>query len=200
VVVDLGGGSTEFMAKGGGKSPGESPGESPGKSPEKSPGISIDMGSVRFTERFLKSDPVTDAEFWSCQEKIDELLTELEEWRGALRDPELVAVAGTATTLAAWHLGLEKFDPQAINQVELTRGDLHRMVEELKWRKASERAKLPGMEAGRADVILAGAMILWRTLERLDFQSCRVSTRGLRYGVLLAGYRRTTDAEKFGRK
>lgn len=164
-VIDIGGGSTELMASGGGQS--------------------VDVGSVRFTERFLKSDPVKDAEFWSCQDAVDGALAPLRAWRGILpRDIQLVGVAGTATTLAAWHLGLEAFDAAKIDQVMLTRGDVHRMVEELKWRTVKERQAISGMEPGRADILLAGALILWRALEILDFPGCRISTRGLRFGVL----------------
>ena len=96
----------------------------------------------------------------------------------------LIAVAGTATTLAAWFLELEKFDRTAIDQCVLTRGDLHRMVEELKWRTVAEREMLVGVEKGRADVLLAGALILWRSTEILNFSKIRISTRGLRFGIL----------------
>ncbi|NBU21245.1 hypothetical protein EBS43_07535 [bacterium] len=58
------------------------------------------------------------------------------------------------------------------------------MVEELKWRNTQERRRLPCMEPMRADVILAGAMILWRIMELLDLPECVISTRGLRYGAL----------------
>jgi exopolyphosphatase/guanosine-5'-triphosphate,3'-diphosphate pyrophosphatase len=164
-VIDIGGGSTEYMAAVGGQS--------------------LDIGSVRFTERFLKSDPVTDAEFWAAQDAIDSELAKLVKWRKSLPGgTELVAVAGTATTLAAWQIGLEKFDAAKLDQVTLTRGDIHRMVEELKWRTVEERRRLTGIEAGRADVLLAGALILWRSAEVLSFPGVRVSTRGLRYGVL----------------
>jgi exopolyphosphatase/guanosine-5'-triphosphate,3'-diphosphate pyrophosphatase len=164
-VIDIGGGSTEFMAISGGKS--------------------LDIGSVRFTERFLKSDPVSDDEFWAAQDAIDLELQKLSPWRSSLgSEVTLVAVAGTATTLAAWHLGLEHFDAARIDGQVLTRGDVHRMVEELKWRTVEERKKLTGVEAPRADVLLAGAMILWRSMEVLNFSACQVSTRGLRFGVL----------------
>lgn len=101
-------------------------------------------------------------------------------------DLRLCAVAGTATTLAAWFLGLEKFDASRIDGLVLSRGDLHRQVEDLKWRTLAERMELPGMEKGRADVLLAGALILWRMMELLGFDAVTISTRGLRYGVLLA--------------
>ena len=162
VVLDIGGGSTEIISTQGAQS--------------------IDIGSVRFTERYLKSDPVTDEEFWACQEAIDEALRAFEPWQSSSQD--LIAVAGTATTLAALFLKLNAFDPAQIDEARLTRGDLHRMVEELKWRTVAERQLLSGMEPARADVILAGALILWRVLEKLHYGECRVSTRGLRYGAL----------------
>jgi exopolyphosphatase/guanosine-5'-triphosphate,3'-diphosphate pyrophosphatase len=148
-------------------------------------GQSLDIGSVRFTERYLKSDPVQDSEFWACQEAVDTQLEKMKPWRAQQKkDLELLAVAGTATTLAAWFLELKEFDRSAIDQCSLTRGDLHRLVEELKWRSVAEREKLVGVEKGRADVLLAGALILWRATEILDFPKIHISTRGLRFGVL----------------
>jgi exopolyphosphatase/guanosine-5'-triphosphate,3'-diphosphate pyrophosphatase len=165
-VVDIGGGSTEIISLGNAQS--------------------VDLGSVRFTERYLKSDPVTDEEFWACQAAIDEALVGFKMPLAGSAKPDLVAVAGTATTLAAWFLNLPQFDSTQVDEVVLTRGDVHRMVEDLKWRSMAERRLLPCMEPLRADVILAGALILWRVLEVLQFSECRVSTRGLRYGILHA--------------
>jgi exopolyphosphatase/guanosine-5'-triphosphate,3'-diphosphate pyrophosphatase len=151
-------------------------------------GQSVDIGSVRYTERFLKSDPVTDDEFWACQDAIDAEVAKLREARGkAPSDVELVAVAGTATTLAAIHLGLPEFDAAKLDGAILTRGDVHRLVEDLKWRSVAERMRLAGLEEKRADVILAGALILWRAMEVLGFVELKVSTRGLRFGVLASG-------------
>jgi exopolyphosphatase/guanosine-5'-triphosphate,3'-diphosphate pyrophosphatase len=166
-VIDIGGGSTELKTASG--------------------GMSVDIGSVRFTERYLKSDPVTDEEFWKCQEAVDSAIHEsgLLKWRSSIaRDTRLCAVAGTATTLAAWFLGLEKFNAAKIDGLTLSRGDIHRQVEDLKWRTVAERRAQPGIEEGRADVLLAGALILWRSMELLGFPEVTISTRGLRYGVL----------------
>jgi exopolyphosphatase/guanosine-5'-triphosphate,3'-diphosphate pyrophosphatase len=168
-VIDIGGGSTEIISL--------------------QSAQSVDIGSVRFTERFFKSgstSPVTDDEFWACQDAVDSNLETFMPMRKKFdsQPGHLVGVAGTVTTLAAWYLGLERFDPSRIDGLVLTRGDVHRMVEELKWRTVEERKSLPGMEPLRADVILAGALILWRSMEILNFPSCQVSTRGLRFGVL----------------
>jgi exopolyphosphatase/guanosine-5'-triphosphate,3'-diphosphate pyrophosphatase len=165
VVIDIGGGSTEFRCSHSGES--------------------LDIGSVRFTERFLKQHPPTDEQFWVCQEAVDRQLEKLKEWRKSLpHTMQLLAVAGTATTLAAWFLGLRKFDAKAIDGLTLTTGDVHRQVEELKWRSVAEREALPGIEPGRADVLLAGALILWRSMEILDFPNLQISSRGLRFGIL----------------
>jgi exopolyphosphatase/guanosine-5'-triphosphate,3'-diphosphate pyrophosphatase len=167
-VLDIGGGSTELIGAAGEKS--------------------IDVGSVRFTERHLKSDPVTPAELTHCQSLIEQALVSFDFAKTYRRaHPEgfnLVAVAGTATTLAAWHLGLPHFDPVAVGSVILTRELLETMVLRLRALSAAERRKLPGMDPLRADVILGGALILLSTLRYLEVDACRVSTRGLRYGVM----------------
>ena len=147
-------------------------------------GESLDVGSVRFTERYLKSDPVTDDEFWSAQRAADQEIEKLLTWRTQYKTPKLLAVAGTATTLAQYFLESPQFNAEKIDGTILSRGDIHRMVEELKWRTVSERKKLPGIDEGRADVLLAGALILWRAMEILQFPDCLVSTRGLRFGIL----------------
>jgi len=165
-VVDIGGGSTEFVTA--------------------KEDRSIDLGSVRFTERYLKSDPVIDEEFYICLNEIDNKLEGLIDWRSSLpSDMQMLAVAGTATTLASWHLGQEVFNANEVEKVRLTDGDLRRMVECLKRMAIAERRDQVGIEPKRADVLLAGAMIMWRTMEKLKFHTCSISSRGLRYGVLM---------------
>ena len=174
VVMDIGGGSTELVAMPDGD--------------QNISGESLNIGAVRMTERYFKSDPVTDEEFWECEDAINQMLEPLKTWRKNLEKkmnsaPTLIAVAGTAVTLAMMHTAEAGYDPIKINQVVLTQGDAHRLVEELKWRTIPERQKMLGMEPKRADVILAGALIFWRVMEELSFQEAKISTRGLRYGV-----------------
>ncbi len=167
-VMDIGGGSTELV--------------------QSSLGKSLNIGAVRMSERYLKSDPVTDEEFWKCESAIDESLQEMKSVINTSND--FVAVAGTAVTLAMLQLGITEFDRNKIDGFEMTRGDAHRLVEELKWRSIEERKIMPGMEPKRADVILAGALIFWRAMDVLGFEKVLISTRGLRYGVLKAGLNR----------
>ena len=165
-VVDIGGGSAEFVTA--------------------TEDRSIDLGAVRFTERYLGSDPVTDKKFTKCLDEIDNKLEELTGWRSSiLADIQMLAVAGTATTLASWHLGLREFDAAEVNKVQLTKNNIHQMVEDLKCMTVAERREQTGIEPGYADVLLAGAMIMWRTMEKLRFSICSISSRGLRYGVLM---------------
>jgi exopolyphosphatase/guanosine-5'-triphosphate,3'-diphosphate pyrophosphatase len=165
-VVDIGGGSTEIVTSKGGRS--------------------VDLGSVRFTERYMKSDPVIDDEFNICLNEIDNKLEGLVGWRGTIpSDMQMLAVAGTATTLASWHLKLSEFDAAEIEKVQLTSGNLLRMVKDLKRMPVAERRDQVGIDPKRADVLLAGAMIMWRIMEKLKFQTCNISSRGLRYGVLM---------------
>ena len=165
-VVDIGGGSTEFVTV--------------------KDGRSVDLGSVRFTERYLKSDPVTDEEFNICLNEVDGKLEELVDWRSAVpSNMQMLAVAGTATTLASWHLRLREFDAAEAEKVQLTNANLFQMVKDLKRMTVKERRDQTGIDPKRADVLLAGAMIMWRTMEKLKFQTCNISSRGLRYGVLM---------------
>ncbi len=165
-VVDIGGGSTEFVTA--------------------KEDRSIDLGSVRFTERYLKTDPVIDEEFSICLDQIDNKLEGLIDWRSSLpSDMQMLAVAGTATTLASWHLGQEVFNANEVEKVRLTDGNLRQMVEDLKRMTIAERRDQVGIEPKRADVLLAGAMIMWRTMGKLKFYTCNISSRGLRYGVLM---------------
>jgi len=167
IVVDIGGGSTEFS--------------------HQKDGISLSLGSVKFTERYLKSNPVSDQEFWACEKAIDAELEKAQIWfKNKKNNLILCGVAGTVTSIAATFLGLPEFEKQKIDGLVLTRGDIHRFVEELKWRTIQERKQMMGLDEKRADVILAGALILWRSMEKFLFKEITVSTRGLRYGLLLS--------------
>lgn len=167
-VIDIGGGSTEVSTLTGGRS--------------------VDIGAVRLFERFWKGahgpekNDAEESAFERCQHEIDLTIVPLINVRKDIE--ELVGVAGTVTTLAAWHLNLLQFDRHQIDSVRLSRDQVHAMVMELKSMTLQERANVSAIGKNRADVILPGALILWRVMEKLDFSHCRVSTRGLRFGVI----------------
>ena len=148
LVVDLGGGSTEFVL-----------GDSTGVLAARS----TNMGCVRFTERYLRSDPPTEAEIAAARTEIlDMIATALATVPLADTD-RLVGVAGTITTVTAAALDLAEYSPEAIHGTELGREQIESTADGLLRRERSARAALPYMHPGRVDVIGAGALI-WRTI------------------------------------
>lgn len=168
-VIDIGGGSTEIARIEGGKS--------------------LQLGSVRMTEMFFApglqdlTHVANSSDLAACEFHIDTALNTAFA-RGALRDIRLVGVAGTVTTIAQWCLGQTEFDAAALDGYVLSIADVKRAVDAWRILSPAQRRGIAGMEAKRADVILAGAIILWRAMEYLGARECTVSTRGLRYGAL----------------
>lgn len=173
-VLDIGGGSTEIVGQ--------------SRSSEKELfRYSFDMGCVRLTERFLPSDPPVGSQI---QELESFVKSELNKQAGLLQgvsEKELVGVAGTATYLASSALGLSKFDPEKVHGAVLSLENIETLVQKFSQLKAEERLGIGGMDKGRADVIVAGALILKHVLKAAGLEKLRVSTRGLRYGAILSG-------------
>ncbi len=166
LVVDVGGGSTEFVL---------------GKENQISHWVSLPVGSVRFTEQFLLSDPVRQEEWANMENEIIERL-------GKVPPPQkpftMVAVGGTATTLASVALGLEQFVYEKIHHFALGRKALKNQLELYRSKTLEERRKIPGLFPARADVILAGGAILYFAMEKFEVPSVHISCHGVRYGLL----------------
>ncbi len=143
-------------------------------------GGSIDVGSVRLTEMFIKNDPITKREL----SRLDAYICERWEEKALQlpRSSKIVAVAGTPTTLAAV-IQRTKFSEERIHGFLLTLEQMAKYRQTLAEQPFHKRQKLPGMEPGRADVIVAGVSILKKFTELLGAQQVRVSTKGLRYGL-----------------
>jgi exopolyphosphatase/guanosine-5'-triphosphate,3'-diphosphate pyrophosphatase len=152
LVVDLGGGSTEFVL-------GTDRVES---------SVSVNIGCVRMTERHLRSDPPTAVEIAAATKDIDAALSQVAEKVELEQARTLVGVAGTITTVTAHALGLSSYDPKVLHGARLTLDQASRACTELIEMPRSERAKLPFMHPGRVDVIGAGALIWRRIIERMD--------------------------------
>jgi exopolyphosphatase / guanosine-5'-triphosphate,3'-diphosphate pyrophosphatase len=169
LVFDIGGGSTELVR---------------GTSAPDS-ATSVDVGSVRVTERVRPADPPTDADLEAMRKLAAEGLAAAEEEvpRGSART--LVGVAGTTTTVQALALDLPMYDPEAIHRTVLSRADAERVAGDLARMTTAERASLPVMAPGREDVIVAGALILLEILRRWDFDLCVVSERDILDGLAL---------------
>jgi exopolyphosphatase/guanosine-5'-triphosphate,3'-diphosphate pyrophosphatase len=171
LLVDIGGGSTEFVY---------------GRHPtvvERA--ISTQMGSVRLTEKVDPSDPPSDADLRAFDELIEARLHEVERSAPVGDTRTLVAVAGTATTLQACSLGLERYDPDLIHRSTLALVDAERTLGELARMTNEERAAIPVMPKGRGDVIVAGAKILVNAMRRFGFEKALVSETDILDGLAL---------------
>ncbi|MCY1160039.1 MAG: hypothetical protein MOP51_3064 [Citricoccus sp.] len=155
LVVDLGGGSTEFVL-------GTLDGP---EGPQVTQAISVPMGCVRFTERHLHGDPPTPEEIAAATADIDAVLDEVEAAVPLGQAAAVVGVAGTITTVTAAALGLTEYDAAAIHGTRLDLATTTRISGQLLAASRTERAALPYMHPGRVDVIGAGALI-WSTLLR----------------------------------
>ncbi len=150
LVVDIGGGSTEIVV---------------GAGEEIEWSTSLDVGSVRLTERFLGSDPSTIAELTECMRYVDDLIAPA---AGELAPiSSFVGVAGTITTVAAQALALPSYDSTAIHLARLRLTEVRTACASLMRMSVADRRTLPFMHPGRADVIGAGALILDRITELL---------------------------------
>jgi exopolyphosphatase/guanosine-5'-triphosphate,3'-diphosphate pyrophosphatase len=164
-VVDIGGGSTEIVLASGG---------------QVSFRTSLPLGSVRLTEAFIHHDPPTAAERAAIADAIDSTI------RGVpfpQQPTALVGVAGTVTSVAAMALALASYDPARVHGYRLTRADLDREIARLAAATQVERERMVGLDPRRADVILAGAIILERIAASAHVTEVRVSDRGIRWGL-----------------
>jgi exopolyphosphatase/guanosine-5'-triphosphate,3'-diphosphate pyrophosphatase len=166
LVVDVGGGSTEFIL---------------GKDDQIRQWISLPLGSVRFTEEFLRSDPIQENHWKKMEGRIRGHLVSIPHSQEPL---SMVAVGGTATTLASVEQGLEDFIVEKIHHFVLKKEALKNQLLLYRSKTIEERKKIPGLPIARADVILAGGTILYLAMEELACPSVLISCHGVRYGLL----------------
>jgi len=169
LVLDIGGGSTEFVL--GDERP--------------TAALSTQMGSVRLTERFVTTDPPSDHELTALRDAVGSILDEVERGVPVSDARTLVAVAGTSTTVQAISLGLGSYDPERIHRTLLSRDEAARVTARLARMTTPERAALPVMAPGRADVIVAGATILLAVMDRFGFNEAVVSETDILDGLIL---------------
>ena len=203
LVIDVGGGSTEFIR---------------GDESGMTEALSVDLGAVRLTERLLRSDPVKPEEYEGMVALIDRELAPLRErwrksgpaltlrlkprpWPGRLAQDSapradgkvpgacpwgftLVGIAGTFTTLAAVEKKLTRYSHSVVHGSRLTLAEVRRQARLFLDKTIAERKKIPGLEPKRADVILAGACLIERIMTFFDAEEVIVSDQGVRYGLL----------------
>lgn len=168
LVLDIGGGSTEFVL---------------GSGDPPTHAYSAQIGSVRLTERVIRSDPPSPADLEALGAAIDEAL-EVVDGRVPVGEARtLVACAGTATTVQAMALGLPEYDPERIHRSVLRVADAERVAGLLADLTTAERRAIPVMAPGREDVIPAGAALLARVMRRWGFGEALVSETDILDGL-----------------
>ncbi len=166
LVVDVGGGSTELVL---------------GRDrPEWV--RSVDIGSVRLTERCLPRRPASAADLAAARAEVDRLLAPA---RPPAPAAEVIGVAGTVTSLAAMTLGLRRYDRDRVDGSRLRREDVERLIARLARLDLTRTAAIPSLDPARAPVILGGAVVVAETLAALDADALTVSEHDLLDGIVL---------------
>lgn len=170
LVIDIGGGSTEFIR---------------GNASGLSRAVSVDIGTVRLTERFLYHDPVRADEVRRMIEAIDQELEPLAS-SVAAADPSVawVGIAATFTTLVAMEKRLKRYSHSAVHGSALSLSTVRELVRQLQEKPVAERKRMVGLEPERADVIFAGACVIERLMALGRRDSLIVSDQGVRFGLL----------------
>jgi exopolyphosphatase/guanosine-5'-triphosphate,3'-diphosphate pyrophosphatase len=168
LVIDIGGGSTELIL-----------GDSHGISEK----VSLNIGSVRLTERFFHAQPPCAESFAQAHSfLIDVFSNELSRFISGRES--VIGVAGTIVTLAAQAQGLKKFENEKLHGYALAYPSVESQLHFFKTHSLDEIIAA-GVEPGRADVITAGTLILWTFMRIFGAKQITVSTQGLRYGVAM---------------
>jgi exopolyphosphatase/guanosine-5'-triphosphate,3'-diphosphate pyrophosphatase len=170
-VFDTGGGSSQFTF---------------GRGHDVAERFSVDVGAVRYTERFGLGGAVSSTVLQSALAAISADLSRLD---GRPVPDALVAMGGATTNIAAVRHALARYDADVVQGTVLDRTEIDRQIELYRSMDAAARRSLVGLQPNRAEVILAGACVIRTVMDKLGKTSLTVSDRGLRHGVL---------AERFG--
>ena len=167
VVFDTGGGSTQFTF---------------GQGAHVDERFSLDVGAVRYTERFGLAGAVSSS---VLREALGAIAAALSRIDGRPPPDVLVAMGGAVTNIAAVKHSLTTYDPDVVQATLLDRAEIDRQIELYASRDAADRRSIVGLQKARAEVILAGACIVRTVMEKLGKDALRVSDRGLRHGLLI---------------
>jgi exopolyphosphatase/guanosine-5'-triphosphate,3'-diphosphate pyrophosphatase len=167
VIFDTGGGSSQFTI---------------GQGTRIDRQFSLDVGAVRYTERFHLDQATSEQ---ALSEALDAIAVDLRELDGVVRPDVLVGMGGAVTNMTAVKHGLSKYDPDVVQGSEIDREEIGRQIERYRAVPADTRRQIVGLQPKRAEVILAGACIVRTIMDKLHKSSFTVSDRGLRHGVLI---------------
>lgn len=170
LVVDIGGGSTEFVV--GAK--------------DVLAARSVNIGCVRMTERHLRDDPPTAAQIAAATADIDEAIEQARQATGFQDAAHVIGLAGSVTTVAALAMDLPEYDSSRIHGSRISAADVHRVTADMLSATRAARAAEPVMHPGRVDVIGGGALVLDRILRAGGFAEVVVSEHDILDGIVLS--------------
>ena len=170
LVVDIGGGSTELVV---------------GDGPEVGFFASLQVGTVRHTERHISHDPPEAGELDALARDVRAAIGEALAGADYAQAYEGIGVAGTPTSLAAIDQALDPYDPERVHGYRLSLEAIQRMCSELAAKPLAERLEVPGLHAGRAPTIVAGVVILIGVMRAFGLDEIEVSEHDILYGAAL---------------
>lgn len=169
LVVDIGGGSTEFIL-------GDTKPEGL---------VSLDIGCVRMFEKHLHSDPPDEAELAALRNEVSTALKGAAEILKVPPGTRLIGVAGTVAQLAVLKTGIPVYDPDVTHHAVLSHGDVRKLARRLRTLPYEQRRRIAGLEPGRVDVIVAGAEILQLVIETFDAPELTASEKDILDGLVM---------------
>ncbi len=167
-VIDIGGGSTEFIY---------------GIGEKVRYSVSLPLGAINITQEFFKNDPIMEDEYKTAEDFVRE---ELEKVDVPVKSCEFTAIAGTATTLAAMKHKLKEYNSNKINGTDYSKTELMDTISILKSMTVCCRKDIAGLEPERADIILAGCLIISSILEIFSKEKFKISSYGVRHGLFFS--------------
>ena len=171
LVADIGGGSTEFVVG----------------TTEPTGVMSIDVGCVRITEKFLRSDPPSAGELSDALAVVREHLKDVERAIPHIRDAKrFVGLAGTVSTMAMVEIGLPEYDRERVHHFVLTREAAEDVFRTLATEPREQRRHNPGLEEARVDVIVGGAIVLLAIMRFFELDECLVSEADILDGLAMS--------------
>jgi exopolyphosphatase / guanosine-5'-triphosphate,3'-diphosphate pyrophosphatase len=170
LIIDIGGGSTEFILSDGKDIAGF---------------CSSSLGVVRLTEKYIHQHPVQNAEYENLTTYLREELKTVQKKLSAFLPQVLIGTAGTVTTLAALNGNIYPYDPEKIHGALLSRKEIETLNQNLKAKSLNERLALKALEPGREDLIIAGTAIVLETMHIFQCDPLQVSEYSLREGIIL---------------
>jgi exopolyphosphatase / guanosine-5'-triphosphate,3'-diphosphate pyrophosphatase len=170
LVIDIGGGSTELIL---------------GDGSDVGFYASLQAGTVRHTERYLKADPAEAVQLEDLAADVRGLIGEALEGAALAQANEGIAVAGTPTSLAAIDQDLEPYDPELVHGYRLSLDSIQHMLSELAAKPLAERLHVRGLQPGRAATIVAGVVILVQAMRAFGLDEIEVSEHDILWGAAL---------------